>query len=153
MNRTYFDSIVGLLEITEENNFITGLKVVSPTQKGDEKPSPVLKKARQQLEEYFSGKRKEFDLPLKQQGTPFQQKAWDYLCTIPYGKTISYKEEAESIGYPKAFRAIGSANGANNIAIIVPCHRVINISGKLGGYAYGLTMKEKLLALEIAYSE
>lgn len=152
MNRIYFDSPVGLLEITEENNYITSLKLVEQNVKKQEKSSPTLKKAQQQLEEYFSGKRKQFDLPLKQKGTAFQQKAWEYLSSIPYGRTVSYKEEAEAIGSPNGFRAVGSANGSNNIAIIVPCHRVINANGKLGGYAYGLTIKEKLLELEKSFS-
>jgi len=149
MNRTYYNSPVGLIEIRESDNYITGLSIIfDPKNKKEEKTSGLLEEAKKQLGEYFSGKRKDFDLPLKQQGTPMQQKAWDYLSTIPYGETVSYKEEAVAIGNPKGFRAVGSANGRNNIAIIVPCHRVINTNNKLGGYAYGLDIKKKLLQME-----
>lgn len=152
MNTIYYNSPVGLMEITESNGYIIKLTFVEKQSVGKkDKSSEVLKTAIKQLDEYFSGKRFKFDLPLRQEGTSFQQKAWDYLLTIPYGKTVSYKTEAESLGSPKAVRAVGSANGCNNIAVIVPCHRVINTNGKLGGYAYGLPIKEKLLKLETEY--
>lgn len=152
MNIAYYKSPIGLIELTEDDGFIVRLAFIDkqPDSK-EEKPTQVLKDAIKQLGEYFSGKRFVFDLPLKQRGTLFQQKAWGYLSTIPYGKTVSYKTEAEHIGSPKAVRAVGSANGCNNIAVIVPCHRVVNSNGKLGGYAYGLTIKEKLLRLEKEY--
>ena len=153
MNTAYYDSPVGLIEITEENGFIT--KLIFTDKKSNlsnkQNKSEVLIEAINQLNEYFSGKRMDFNLPLKQSGTPFQEKAWLYLKTIPYGETVSYKKEAEAIGSPNAVRAVGSANGNNNIAIIVPCHRVINTGGKLGGYAYGLPIKEKLLKMEKEY--
>jgi len=101
-----------------------------------------------QLEEYFSGKRKEFDLPLVLAGTPFQQKVWKGLQTIPYGATRSYKEQAEIIGLPDAVRAVAKANGDNRIAIVIPCHRVIGANGKLVGYGGGLWRKQYLLNLE-----
>ena len=148
MNTIYYSSPVGLLEITESDNYITGLRFVSLTQEKKENTTPLLMEAQKQLSEYFSGKRFKFDLPIKQSGTTFQQKAWEYLLSIPYGQTISYKEEAEGLGSSKACRAVGSANGKNNIAIIVPCHRVINTNNKLGGYAYGLDVKRKLLDME-----
>jgi methylated-DNA-[protein]-cysteine S-methyltransferase len=153
MNIAYYQSPVGLLKIEEEDGSIIALRIVSSQEKSTEKPSPLLAEAQKQLSEYFSGKRFDFDLPLKQAGTPFQQKAWNYLNTIPYGQTVSYKNEAEALGSPKSCRATGSANGKNNIAIIVPCHRVINTGGKLGGYAYGLDVKRKLLELEKQYAE
>jgi len=112
------------------------------------KESPVIKKAAKQLTEYFAGKRKVFDLDLNPAGTVFQKKAWKALRQIPYGSTLSYKEQASKIGSAKAVRAVGSANGQNPIAIIVPCHRVIASSGKLSGYAGGTKTKAKLLALE-----
>jgi len=101
-----------------------------------------------QLAEYFSGKRKEFDIPLVLSGTPFQQRVWAGLRKIPYGSTRSYKEQAEAIGLPSAVRAVAKANGDNRIAIIVPCHRVIGADGELVGYGGGLWRKRFLLALE-----
>jgi methylated-DNA-[protein]-cysteine S-methyltransferase len=101
-----------------------------------------------QLNEYFAGTRKEFDVPLDIEGTDFQKKVWNELQKIPYGKTISYKTLSEKLGDVKAIRAVGKANGQNPIAIIIPCHRVIGANGNLVGYAGGLDIKEKLLHLE-----
>ncbi len=101
-----------------------------------------------QLEQYFAGSRKEFDLVVVALGTPFQQAVWKELVKIPYGKTISYKEEAERIGRPTAVRAVARANGANPISIVIPCHRVIGKNGKLVGYGGGLGRKQWLLDLE-----
>ena len=97
---------------------------------------------------YFGGELEAFDLALAPKGTPFQLGVWKKLCEIPFGETISYGELARRIGNPKAYRAVGLANGSNPIAIIVPCHRVIGSNGKLTGYGGGLPIKEKLLALE-----
>ncbi|MFA9398797.1 MAG: methylated-DNA--[protein]-cysteine S-methyltransferase [Clostridiaceae bacterium] len=108
----------------------------------------LLKKANQELQEYFQGKRKSFSLPIKATGTEFQQKVWKELQNITYGKTSSYKEIAERIGNEKASRAVGMANNKNPIPIIIPCHRVIGTNGKLVGYAGGLDIKEKLLEIE-----
>jgi len=101
-----------------------------------------------QLDEYFAKKRKNFNLPISLSGTDFQNKAWQALLDIPYGETISYIEQANRVGQPKAQRAVGGANGANPIAIIIPCHRVIGKSGKLTGYASGIKIKKYLLKLE-----
>ena len=101
-----------------------------------------------ELKEYFSGKRKEFSLPLDLRGTEFQKRCWRALLKIPYGKTRSYAEIAREVGSPRSFRAVGQANHHNPIAIVVPCHRVITSAGTLGGYGGGLDMKEKLLRLE-----
>ncbi len=104
-----------------------------------------------QLREYLQGKRQSFDLPLDLRGTPFQQKCWQALLAIPYGKTVSYADIARAVGSPKApkgFRAVGMANNRNPVAIIVPCHRVVESNGKLGGYGGGLPLKEWLLTLE-----
>ncbi len=101
-----------------------------------------------QLKEYFAKKRVHFNLPILLLGTEFQKIAWNTLLNIPYGETISYSEQAKRAGRPKAIRAIGSANGANPISIIVPCHRVIGKSGKLTGYASGVDIKKYLLDLE-----
>ncbi len=108
----------------------------------------ILIKTKQQLEQYFAGKRASFDVALDLVGTEFQVRAWRALCRIPFGKTISYGQQASNIKKPKAFRAVGSANGKNPIPIIVPCHRVVASDGSLSGYSLGLKMKKQLLALE-----
>ncbi len=101
-----------------------------------------------ELDEYFIGKRREFGIPLEPRGTPFQLRVWKELTRIPYGETISYLQLAERIGSPRAVRAVGAANGANPIPVIIPCHRVIGSSGRLVGYGGGLDRKETLLAIE-----
>ena len=101
-----------------------------------------------QVREYFDGERRAFDLPLAPEGTPFQRAVWDELLRIPYGTTISYVTLACRIGRPKASRAVGQANGANPVPIIVPCHRIIGANGTLTGYGGGLPRKQQLLALE-----
>lgn len=110
--------------------------------------APLLQEAIRQLEEYFSGKRTLFSLPLHPTGTDFQQATWRALQQIPYGETRSYQQIAEQIGHPKAVRAVGTANGKNPLPLLIPCHRVITSSGKLGGFAAGIDIKRKLLDLE-----
>jgi len=107
----------------------------------------------EQLGEYFDGRRRRFDLPLAPRGTEFQRRVWRALAEIPYGKTISYGELAHRIGNPSASRAVGLANGANPLPIVVPCHRVIGANGSLTGFGGGLPIKRKLLALEGAVPE
>lgn len=116
-----------------------------------EEKSLILSKAATELEEYFTGKRQIFDIPLEPVGTDFQKKVWQALLEIPYGETKSYKEIAIAAGSPKGCRAAGMANNRNPIAIIVPCHRVIGADGKLVGYAGGLDLKLELLNLEVKY--
>jgi methylated-DNA-[protein]-cysteine S-methyltransferase len=116
-----------------------------------DKTNKIIELTKVQLQEYFSGKRTEFDLPITFTGTNFQEQAWRALLTIPYGETRSYSEQAEIIGNPKAVRAVGGANGRNPIGIVVPCHRVIGKSGKLTGFAGGLDKKQFLLDLERKY--
>jgi methylated-DNA-[protein]-cysteine S-methyltransferase len=113
-----------------------------------EKNSEILVITRQQLQEYFVGKRKQFDVPLLMIGTTFQKSVWSELCQIPYGETASYLHLAEKLGNKKAVRAVANANGANSISILVPCHRIIGSNGELVGYAGGLRTKKKLLGLE-----
>ncbi len=108
----------------------------------------VLKDVREELDEYFAGRLQQFTTPLVFEGTPFQNQVWKELCKIPYGETISYLELANRIQNPKAVRAVGLANGANPIAIIVPCHRVIGSNGALTGFGGGLPAKRALLELE-----
>jgi len=112
------------------------------------KTNSVLDKTIDQLQEYFSGERKKFDLPLKLDGTDFQQQVWKSLGRISYGKTKTYQEQATLIRNPKAVRAVGRTNGLNRLCIVLPCHRVIGKSGKLTGYAGGLKAKKFLLELE-----
>jgi len=109
---------------------------------------PVIQQARRQLEKYFAGRLRQFDLPLDLHGTPFQQRVWEALLAIPYGETRSYSRLAGEIGAPGTARAVGAANHANPIAIVVPCHRVIAADGSLGGYGGGLHRKKFLLELE-----
>ena len=113
-----------------------------------ESQQPILLEAERQLREYFSGTRTEFDLPVELNGTEFQKRVWRTLRDIPYGQTMSYVELARTLGSPRAFRAVGAANGKNPLSIVVPCHRVIGANGSLTGFAGGLDAKAKLLALE-----
>ena len=108
----------------------------------------LFRQLEEELQEYFNGQRTEFSIPLVTKGTPFQQRVWDMLRTIPYGETRSYAEQATAIGQPKAVRAVARANGDNRIAIIIPCHRVIGADGSLTGYGGGLWRKQYLLNLE-----
>jgi methylated-DNA-[protein]-cysteine S-methyltransferase len=114
--------------------------------------NPVLREAISQLRAYFARELRQFKLPLDMRGTDFQKSVWRELEKIPYGETRSYAQIAKAIGAPTAVRAVGAANGANPIAIVVPCHRVIGSSGKLTGYGGGLPLKKKLLELEGAAS-
>jgi methylated-DNA-[protein]-cysteine S-methyltransferase len=110
--------------------------------------SEPLAAALAQLEEYFAGKRRMFDLPMALSGTPFQRDVLTTLAEIPYGETVSYAELAAMVGRPTAFRAVGQANGANPVPIVLPCHRVVASGGRIGGYGGGLPVKRKLLKLE-----
>ena len=113
-----------------------------------EQTSDVIEMTKVQLNDYFVGKRQNFDIPLVTAGSPFQKTVWHALQTIGYGTTLSYKQLAAAINNPDAVRAVGTANGANALAIIIPCHRVIASDGTLGGYAGGLALKKRLLSLE-----
>ena len=110
--------------------------------------TPLLDQTRRELAEYFAGTRRRFEVPLSFPGTPFQERVWRALCSIGYGERISYLEQSRRVGDEKAIRAVAQANGQNPIAILVPCHRVINSDGKLGGYGGGLLRKQFLLDLE-----
>ena len=118
-----------------------------------EKNDKIIDKTILQLNQYFAGERKIFDIPLMTVGTDFQKSVWKSLIEIPYGKTSSYLELSQKLGNEKAIRAVASANGANAISIIIPCHRIIGSNGELTGYAGGLNVKKKLLQLEHANSD
>ena len=150
-----YDFEIGKLAICEENGKIVLVNVVKTKEDIEEiaknsiqKETSLIKNTKQQLDEYFAGKRKKFDIPIKLDGTDFQIKVWKELLKIPYGETCSYLDIAKCIGNPKASRAVGMANNKNKVIIIVPCHRVIGSNKKLVGYACGLDVKEKLLELE-----
>jgi methylated-DNA-[protein]-cysteine S-methyltransferase len=159
MSEIYYQSPLGILHIiaTDTVNEITfanswkGKKTEEESISFSKPTSPLLKKCIKQLDEYFAGKRKTFDLPLSQEGTDFRQKVWNQLMTIPYGRTISYLELSKQIGNTKAIRAVGTANGSNKICIIVPCHRVIGSNGDLIGYGGDLWRKQWLLEHEGKY--
>ncbi|CDE10125.1 methylated-DNA--protein-cysteine methyltransferase [Clostridium sp. CAG:354] len=142
-----YNTKIGKLKIEYDSDAITGI-TSAKNEKEQGIRSELSDKTALQLEEYFDGKRKEFDISIKLIGTEFQKKVWNELLKIPYGETVSYKDIAINTGNPKACRAVGMANHNNPILIIVPCHRVINENKKLGGYALGLDLKRRLLELE-----
>lgn len=144
---------VGDLQVDWEDGAITALKRAGADVKESGAPNGLTELVFRQLDEYFAGTRRHFDFPHQLHGTPFQEKVWAALRDIPYGETRSYKDIAEAIGHPKAFRAVGMANHANPICIAVPCHRVIGAGGSLVGYGGGLDMKTALLALEKAHRQ
>lgn len=150
--RLCVSSPVGQLQIVEDGQGICRLSFgVDQEEEIPTEETPLLREAKVQLEEYFSGNRKAFALPLSLSGTPFQMRDWQALQEIPYGETRSYGEIAKAIGCPKGSRAVGMANRSNPVAILVPCHRVIGSNGKLTGYAgknKALDIKEYLLRLE-----
>ncbi|NLJ80242.1 MAG: methylated-DNA--[protein]-cysteine S-methyltransferase [Firmicutes bacterium] len=143
-----YQSPIGNLLLREEDGVLTLAAFNEEGYQLDSVPTPFLLEVAKQLKEYFAGARQEFDLDLKPKGTDFQKRVWEALLTVPYGETISYKQVAERIGKPRAYRAVGLANNRNPIAIIIPCHRVIGADGKLVGYGGGLETKRFLLDLE-----
>ena len=148
MEKTYYKSPIGVLEIICEKDALISLKRVENIVTNTNIETAFTEKIKTQLDEYFSGKRKLFDIKINLEGTAFQKLIWNELKKIPYGETKSYSEIAESIRNKNSQRAVGSACDKNPIAIIIPCHRVISKNGKLGGFAYGTDIKQKLLKLE-----
>ena len=144
---SYYSSSVGHLKIQCTENAVSLIHFVEEKEEHYDE-FPLLHTCTEQLDEYFNGKRKEFDFPINQPGSPFQQNVWSHLQKIPFGKTISYLQLAKQIGDVKAIRAIAAANGKNNLAIVIPCHRVIGSDAKLVGYAGGLWRKKWLLEHE-----
>jgi methylated-DNA-[protein]-cysteine S-methyltransferase len=149
----YVESPVGRILLVGDGTFLSGLytaehkRIRGPAT--DWRPSDAsFAAAVEQLAEYFAGDRRLFDVPLRLEGTPFQQRVWRELVRIPFGRTITYAELARRVGNPSASRAVGNANGRNPISIIVPCHRVIGADGRLTGYAGGVDIKRRLLEWE-----
>ena len=144
------DEGVCLLEFTDRKMLETQIKVLKKRMKSElvTGKHPMIDRVTAQLEEYFSGKRKAFDIPLVVSGTDFQQKVWNALMKIPYGVTRSYKQQADVVGDVKAVRAVARANGENRIAIIIPCHRIIGSDGSIVGYGGGVHRKQWLLKHE-----
>ncbi|WP_163409341.1 methylated-DNA--[protein]-cysteine S-methyltransferase [Flavobacterium ajazii] len=149
METVYIDSPLGITKIIGDEN---GISVISVSEVGTNEVSEtipeILQEAVSQLNEYFEGKRTDFDLKLNPQGTAFQQKVWKALLEIPYGKTVSYMDQTKKLGDIKAIRAVASANGKNPLWIVVPCHRVIGTNGSLTGYAGEIWRKKWLLEHE-----
>jgi methylated-DNA-[protein]-cysteine S-methyltransferase len=146
--KTYYKSQLGIIKIVGTQDCILSLDFVEQMQPGDDDPPFCVKECVKQIAEYFEGKRQEFFLNLDPHGTKFQRLVWRQLEKIPFGKLVSYAEIASVIGKPKACRAVGSANGKNPIAIIIPCHRVIGSDGGLTGYGGGLWRKAWLIEHE-----
>lgn len=153
MYYTEIASPFGSITLTANHQGLTALAFQQGAQPlvltgNDQRNDDYFAETKQQLTEYFAGSRKTFELKLAPHGTNFQQRVWQMLCQIPYGETVSYAWLANKIGNDNAVRAVGSANGKNPIAVIIPCHRVIGKNGKLTGYAGGLDLKAQLLAHE-----
>ena len=147
----YYNSPIGTIEIVTDGEYLLELKFIDEKEQGGSRNKIILE-TKKQLQEYFAGKRKKFDLPLKLEGTEFQKSVWKALQTIPYGAVVTYSDVAEMIGKPKAVRAVGQANNKNKLPVVVPCHRVVGKNGKLVGYAAGLWRKEFLIELEAGNS-
>lgn len=141
-----YQTKIGKIFISADDNSVVEISFEKPGY--EKKETYLIQKTCDQLKEYFDGKRKSFDLPLKLDGTEFQKKVWTELLKIPYGETVTYEDIAKSIGNKKASRAVGTANNKNKIMIIIPCHRVIGKNGNLTGYAGGLNIKKQLLHIE-----
>lgn len=149
--KAFYHSPVGTITITENHGMIEAISFKEELVKENE-TSPAIEKCLFQLDEYFAGIRKEFDLPVAQKGTDFQLRVWNALLTIPYGKTTSYLALSKQLGDVKAIRAVGTANGRNNLAIVFPCHRVIGSDASLTGYAGRLWRKKWLLDHEAKHA-
>lgn len=148
MYKSFLKTPVGNLLLTANEKELLSVEFFDGKEKSSSQKPLILKQAEKQLIEYFSGKRKKFDLKKKYSGTEFQVKVWKALEKIPFGKTASYEDIAKKIGNPYAYRAVGNANNKNKISVIIPCHRVIAKDGKLAGYGGGIGRKEYLLGFE-----
>lgn len=142
-----YQSPIGTLHLYADEDFLVGVFFESKHQ-SKIKANNVIKQTVKELDEYFAKKRTSFEIPLKISGTEFQKNVWSALLRIPYGSTCSYSNIATLISNPKSTRAVGTANGKNNFPILIPCHRVIKVTGEIGGYAGGVELKKYLLELE-----
>lgn len=147
-NRYHYEVPIGRICIEDDGEAIIGLYLDDKPIDDSENETELIKETYIQINEYFEKKRREFEIPIKLYGTEFQNKVWNALYVIPYGKTCTYKDIATAIGNPKAVRAVGGANNKNPIMIIVPCHRVIGADGSLVGFGAGIEVKRYLLNLE-----
>jgi methylated-DNA-[protein]-cysteine S-methyltransferase len=146
---TFTDTPIGAILIAGDGNAIVETYFAGAKPKPDWiRDDDALREAADQLRAYFAGERRTFDLPLSPRGTDFQQSVWSALQQIPYGETTTYSTIAERVGRPAAVRAVGAANGANPIPIVIPCHRVIGANGSMTGFGGGIDVKRQLLALE-----
>ena len=153
MSQCCLKTPIGWLLLTESSQQLTAIEFLPEAPAALLTASAgILQEASRQLAEYFAGQRKSFTLPYAMQGTRWQRSVWQALTRIPYGETRSYRQIAEQVGNPRAFRAVGMANNRNPLPILVPCHRVIGADGSLVGYASGVEIKQKLLQLEQRYS-
>lgn len=145
-----FDTPLGWMALGEEEGAVVRLYLPNtPTPRLMPHATPLLEEGAKQILEYLKGERQTFDLPLRPQGTPFQQKVWTALLNIPYGETRTYRDLAQAVDCPRGFQAVGQANSKNPIPILIPCHRVIGSSGALRGYAGGTDLQQTLLSLEM----
>jgi len=152
-NHFTYNSPIGKITIESDGGAITRLAFGAVQLGGKYRANAVTNLAANQLQEYFAGRRRYFDVPLHLEGTDFQKAVWSEMCDIPYGSTKSYAQIAQAVGSPKAYRAVGMAANTNPVPIIVPCHRVLGSRGNLVGYAYGIETKKYLLDLERKVSE
>lgn len=156
MNGATRDTSLGAIRITEDDGAIVSLDFISPdaTWQSPDPATPLLEEAFKQLDEYLSGIRREFVLPLAPQGTDFEKAVWDLIALVPYGSTAKYGDLAKRLGKPGAARAVGSACGRNPVAVFIPCHRIVPASfvptnsATYGGYSCGVSIKRRLLELE-----
>ncbi len=150
IERAFLKSPIGYIEVTCSEAGLRTLSFLDFRVKIQKTPHKLVEVVRQ-LKDYFDGKLLAFDLPLDPEGSEFQKKVWKEVAKIPFGKTISYQDLAKKVGDPKAFRAVGGANGKNPLSVIIPCHRVIGANGRLTGYEFGLWRKKWLLEHENAF--
>ena len=149
---TYYQSPVGVMEIKGSDSYIMSVLFVEQVGEATDKVSPLLQMCVQQFDEYFAGTLRAFTVPMQQTGTEFQQRVWAALCAIEFGQTFSYLDIALNIGDANSVRAVGNANGKNQLSLMVPCHRVIGSNGQLVGYAGGLWRKQRLLEHEAKFA-
>lgn len=151
--KKYIDTPIGLLEVLTSEDALLAVTFVEEKAEDSPDAPAILENACAQLKEYFAGERQSFDLPLLPDGTEFQKEVWNALLQVPFGRTSTYKKQSQSLGKPKAIRAVGTANGKNPIAVVIPCHRIVGSDGSLTGYASGLSRKDWLLKHEQKQTE